>query len=290
MGLLSANRIDCPLMDNSLGTIRFPDYLTAIGRHPKAMPEKKSHSPRTDHVRIVPLATPEVLQRAAAPAAHLTYNNGPLISQCQVFTVFWGSAWSQAQLAPMVQELNGFFDYILTSSLIDQLSEYSVPQYEISHGKRIGAVTLTSPDLTKTVDDSAIQKMIQDQISTKNFPASSPNILYFVFLPSEVTVTQGGSASCKVFCGYHDSIANNIFYAVMPFPSCSGCSSNFSTIEALTVTASHELCEAITDPIPGQGWYDNQNGEIGDICAWKTKKIGQYTVQQEWSNSRDSCF
>lgn len=254
------------------------------------MPEKESHSPRTDHVRIVPLATPEVLQRAAAPAAHLTYNNGPLISQCQVFTVFWGSAWLQTPLAAMVQELNGFFDYILTSSLIDQLSEYSVPQYQISHGKRIGTVTLASPDVSKSVDDSAVQKMIQDQISAKQFPASSPNILYFVFLPSGVTVTQGGSASCKVFCGYHDSVANNIFYAVMPFPGCSGCSSNFSTIDALTVTASHELCEAITDPIPGQGWYDNQNGEIGDICAWKTKKIGQYTVQQEWSNSRSSCF
>jgi hypothetical protein len=77
---------------------------------------------------------------------------------------------------------------------------------------------------------------------------------------------------------------------VMPFPGCSACSSNFSSFEALTVTASHELCEAMTDPIPGQGWYDSQNGEIGDICAWKTKKIGQYTVQQEWSNSRGSCF
>lgn len=50
--------------------------------------------------------------------------------------------------------------------------------------------------------------------------------------------------------------------------------------DALTVTASHELCEVITDPIPGQGWYDNQNGEIGDIYAWQTKKIGQYTVQK----------
>ena len=70
----------------------------------------------------------------------------------------------------------------------------------------------------------------------------------------------------------------------MPFPNCSGCSSNLSALDALTVTASHELCEAITDPIPGQEWYDNQNGEIGDICAWQTKKIGQYTVQKEWSN------
>jgi len=253
------------------------------------MPEEKLHSQRTDHVRIVPLVTPELLQKTTTPAAHLTYNNGPLISQCQVFTIFWGSAWLQAPLAAMVQELNGFFDYILTSSLIDQLSEYNVPQYKILHGKRIGTVTLTSPDVSKTVDDSAIQKMIQDQISAKKLPAASPDLLYFVFLPSGVTVTQGGTASCKVFCGYHDAIGNSTFYAVMPFPGCSGCSSAFSSIDALTVTASHELCEAITDPIPGQGWYDSQNGEIGDICAWKTKKVGQYTVQQEWSNSRGTC-
>jgi hypothetical protein len=273
-------------MDNSF----FPDHLPTIARHLKTMPEKKSHSHRSDHVRIVPLATPEVLQKSAAPAAHLTYNNGPLIARCEVFTVFWGSAWLQPALAAMINELNGFFEYILTSTLIDQLSEYNVPQYKISHGKRIGTVTLTSPDVSKTVDDAGIQKMIQAEISAKHLPASSPNTLYFVFLPSGVTVTQGGSASCKVFCGYHDAIGNDTFYAVMPFPDCAGCSSNFSGFEALTVTASHELCEAITDPVPGQGWYDNQNGEIGDICAWKTKKVGHYTVQQEWSNSRGSCF
>jgi len=46
-------------------------------------------------------------------------------------------------------------------------------------------------------------------------------------------------------------------------------------IDVLTSTSSHELREAITDPIPGQGWYDDANGEIGDICAWKTKKLGK---------------
>ena len=276
-------------MDNSLGPMLFKSYFTAMARHLKTMPETKSHSLRSDHLRIVPLATPEVLQREATPAAHLTYNNGPLITSCQVFTVFWGSAWQSASPG-MINELNGFFDYILASSLIDQLSEYDVPQFKISHGKRTGTITLTNPDVSKTVDDSDIQKMIRDQISAKKFPASTPQTLYFIFLPSGVTVTQGSSASCKVFCGYHDAIGNDIFYAVMPFPGCSGCSSNFSSFEALTVTASHELCEAITDPIPGQGWYDSQNGEIGDICAWKTKKVGQYTVQQEWSNSRGSCF
>ena len=63
-----------------------------------------------------------------------------------------------------------------------------------------------------------------------------------------------------------------------------------STRSALTSTSSHELCEAITDPIPGQGWYDDNNGEIGDICAWKTKQLGNYTIQLEWSNNASSCI
>jgi hypothetical protein len=253
--------------------------------------EKITNSRNRDCIRIVPLASPEVRKRAAtaAQSARLTYNNGPLISSAEVFAIFWGSGWQAASASSLVPQVNSFFDYILTSSLMDQLSEYSVPQYRIGHGQRIGAITLTNPDVPATVDDSAIQQMIQQQISTGAIPAANSNLIYFVFLPSGVSVTQGGSASCQVFCGYHDTISDKIFYAVMPFPDCAGCSSNMSSFDALTVTASHELCEAITDPIPGQGWYDNQNGEIGDICAWQTKSVGKYTVQKEWSNRANSC-
>jgi hypothetical protein len=59
--------------------------------------------------------------------------------------------------------------------------------------------------------------------------------------------------------------------------------------DALTSASSHELAEAITDAIPGQGWYDDQNGEIGDICAWQTKQLDNYTVQQLWSNQAGQC-
>jgi len=75
----------------------------------------------------------------------------------------------------------------------------------------------------------------------------------------------------------------------MPYPDCAGCTGALAVTDALTSTSSHELCEAITDPVPGQGWYDDQNGEIGDICAWKTKKLGAYTVQLEWSNKAGQC-
>src|SRR5579884_4554888 len=98
---------------------------------------------RQDCIRIVPLATPEISQRTAAKAqsAQLVYNNGPLISAAQVFTIFWGSGWEQPSLANIIPQLNAFFDYILASSLIDQLAEYSVPQYKIGHGKRVGTMT-----------------------------------------------------------------------------------------------------------------------------------------------------
>ena len=57
----------------------------------------------------------------------------------------------------------------------------------------------------------------------------------------------------------------------------------------MTAISSHELCEAITDPVPGTGWYDDTNGEIGDICAWNFKTVAGYTVKLEWSNQQGKC-
>ena len=31
------------------------------------------------------------------------------------------------------------------------------------------------------------------------------------------------------------------------------------------------------------------HGEIGDVCAWKTKKLGAYAIQLEWSNAASKC-
>ena len=102
-------------------------------------------------------------------------------------------------------------------------------------------------------------------------------------------VVAGGAASCQAFCGYHNDISGQVFYGVLPYPGCGGCTGGLPVFDALTSISSHELCESITDPIPGRGWYDDVNGEIGDICAWQTKTVGQYTVQQEWSNRANRC-
>lgn len=244
-------------------------------------------SPAHEAIRIVPLRIP----RAAAPAAtaKLTYRGGPLIAAPEVFTIFWGRAWTQAPLNGTITQLNAFFDFVLTSPLMAQLAEYNVPQFAITNGQRTGTITMTSPALRTSVTDSAVQTMLRQQIAAKKIPKTTANTLYFVFIQPGVRVVMGGSASCQAFCGYHSAIGTNVFYAVMPYPDCSGCTGTGALFDALTSTSSHELCEAITDPIPGQGWYDDAQGEIGDICAWQTKKIGQYTVQLEWSNRAKRC-
>ena len=245
---------------------------------------------RGDAIRVVPIQLPDELITAPAVPPRLTYRGGPLMTNVEVFTVFWGSAWNQQPQSQLVPKLNSFFDAILTSPLIDQLGEYSVPGKTIGHGKRTGSATITSPAIKHSVSDGAIQHMLRQEIALNSaFPQPGANVLYFVYLPPHVSVTSQGSRSCTSFCGYHSDVNGQIFYAVMPYAGCAGCLGPLQALDALTSTSSHELCEAITDAIPGQGWYDDNNGEIGDICAWKTKKVSGYTVQLEWSNHSNAC-
>src|SRR5215472_8670150 len=163
-------------------------------------------------LRIVPLHP--LVRAEAAPAPQLTYRNGPLLTNVEVFTIFWGAAWQEATNSQLMQDLNTFFDYILASALIDQLSEYSVQGKPIGHGTWTGSKNLTDSEPGKTLQDSAIQEKLQAEISAGGLPAPTPNSLYFVYLPQGTKVSQAGAASCKDFCGYHDATSNNIYYAV----------------------------------------------------------------------------
>jgi hypothetical protein len=254
-----------------------------------------SAAPARDAVRIVPLAVPGQLLRPlarTAPAApvRMTYRDGPLLTSVEVFVVYWGTAWAGQPLADTASRVDSFFDTVLTGEVMDQLSEYGVEGQPIGRGRRVGRAVVSAPDPGPVVTDAALQQMLRDQLVTNSsFPAVDRNTLLFVYLPPGTAVVQGGSRSCQAFCGYHDVMDADIFYAVVPYPGCQGCTGTLSAFDALTAVSSHELCEAVTDPVPGQGWYDDANGEIGDVCAWQTRAVGGYTVQREWSNSSSSC-
>ncbi|MFN8483756.1 MAG: hypothetical protein U0768_12020 [Anaerolineae bacterium] len=116
-------------------------------------------------IRIVPTLTPAERGNLAAqaPQGHLTYHGGRLLTSVEVFTIFWGSAWQQPPQNGLVPQLNQFFDSILTSSLIDVLSEYSIAGQTIGHGRRTGTTTITTnPNLV--VSDGDIQAALQSWI------------------------------------------------------------------------------------------------------------------------------
>src|ERR1700746_567804 len=89
-----------------------------------------------EHVRVVPLHHPkpyipidEIARRRREPKdqelfdgkphplltpAHLTYNGGPLITNVQIFTVFWGKKWGASTASTqLIQKLNQFFAAIV---------------------------------------------------------------------------------------------------------------------------------------------------------------------------------
>jgi hypothetical protein len=233
-----------------------------------------------------------------APVPNLQYHGGKVIASVEVVPIYWGAAWSTGANATLTTQLDGFFDFILTSSYMDLLHEYSTSTTQIQHGRRLSSahVSNTEPGTVtpsgRQVTDAQIRTALQGWIANHTVPATTANTLYFIFLPPNVIALSFGSQSCIAggFCGYHDHIGG-VYYAVIPFVNCSGCVFTGPFLDTLTEVCSHELAESITDP-ELNAWWDPTTGpgdEIGDICNRQTTRLGAFMVQTEWSNAQAAC-
>ncbi|MGZ3440224.1 MAG: hypothetical protein ACXVDD_11945, partial [Polyangia bacterium] len=159
-----------------------------------------------------------------------------------------------------------------------------------------------SPPAKTTISDTTdLQPYLSGLIDAGKIPKPDGDTLYMVHLPGSVTVS-GGSAgtTCKDNCAYHyfyKKGADEVRYSVIPDQNSGACSTNqacplsLPALDRLTIVASHELVEAVTDP-NGTGWIDNnqQCGEIGDICVGQPGTAAGFTVQLEWSNKLNKCI
>ena len=124
--------------------------------------------------------------------------------------------------------------------MIDQLAEYNVPGQAIGHGALIGTKIITLNAPVGSVTDSQLRTQLKKWISSKAIAKNSTNRLYFIFLDPGIVSILGGSRSCQSYCGYHNNVGK-VYYAVMPYPSCSGCLGGLQAFDALTATSSREL-------------------------------------------------
>jgi hypothetical protein len=263
----------------------------------------------------------------AAPAgAHLTYHNGPIISNVQVIQVLYGSGSYNAQIAGTTSPTMGnFFADITSTGLISLMQQYNT---NISGGTNqifgngtfggLFQIVPAAGNNGSTITDAQIQSELLAQINAGHLPApvldslGNPNTLYMIYFPPGKTISQGGSNSCQAggFCAYHGTTsstlnAKHVLYGVMPdMQAGSGCSTGCGTSSVFgnyTSVTSHELTEAMTDAQvgiatvigPPLAWYDSTNGEIGDICngqqATYVANGTSYVIQLEFSNSANNC-
>ena len=277
-------------------------------------------------VHKMPMNASGVNNGSAPAGAHLTYYGGRVVSNMQVVQVLYGTG----SYLPQVQStaspsIATFYQGILNSPYTDMFSEYNTPasggtNQVIGRGSFLRQVTITpsAANNGSTIDDSNIQAELAAQISAGHLPtpttdsAGNNNTYYAVFFPHGKVITQGGSGSCSAFCAYHGTIASaaghEIYYGVHPDMQAgsgceTGCGGNAVAFNNYTSVASHEMSETITDCEvglattngPPLAWYDNTNGENGDICnAQQGTMIGSdgvtYTVQKEFSNAANDCI
>ncbi len=153
-----------------------------------------------------------------------------------------------------------------------------------------------------TFSDKELSAFVATNVANKTFPTPlTGDPVYILYLPKTTSLLLSGKSACaQGIGGYHDSVKvdiKSVAYAIVP-----RCGSSF---ESVTVTASHELVEAASDPYPRSrpawtgfrsedlAWefFQQLQSENGDACEFyhdSRLAAGEsdvaYSVQRSWSN------
>ncbi len=254
--------------------------------------------------RIIKMPIRGAVNPAALDKANLTNHGGPTITSAKVVFIFWGPSFA-----------TGGADHTYATTLqafrnqYGQTGEYNViTQYSGIQKANLGSGTADWFD-TSTPPHEVTDSIVQSEVSAylAGHGAFNNSTIYEVVIPSSSYSDDGaGDDSCGgpnlQYCAYHSDFssgANDVKYAIEPWPGCSGCKvSGWTNVQNEEHFVCHETREAVTDA-DGNAWWDNSNGfEADDKCAWSptpfrvtgTDGTGNvYGYQYEWSNSGSHC-
>ncbi len=231
------------------------------------------HTPiRDEHLAVMTAEHDRMASEGADPATPklgypLADHGGSTIASPKLFIIYLGPWWGNKA------KLEGFANDLMAAGYLAPLAVY---------GSGVGTFmgSFQTDPVSGTVTDGQLQTILSNTITAKEVPAPDGHTLYALLLPQGVSVTQGGSASCSSFCGYHGALPDGkTFYAVQPATDCQGCNEGDAFI-GFTAVLAHEVAEACTDAVPGKGWFNDTTGmENADEWAWVFGPYGPWTVQ-----------
>jgi hypothetical protein len=177
-------------------------------------------------------------------------------------------------------------------------------QYGAGPGVYAGYATPNFP--TGDIRPAELEDWLRDMLLAGGLGSGAAGHLYMLFPGPDTIVGEDGFVYGIDWCAYHSSLqpsgaagaAAPTPYTVVPYPGAAGTcgqSLGLSDLDILTVLASHELAEAMTDAIPGQGWTGDE-GEIDDFapCLWRPIEVRfddfSYKIQAYWDEQAERCW
>lgn len=254
-------------------------------------PSTPAPPPAPDHgapSEKFPAFTPQVGQ--------VVNNGGPVLKNPVITTVTWPNDPNADKFEQFGDELGPTAFWKATTS------EYGVSPSTSGAAHHVRITTDAPTSISDTDLAAFVAKNVGDPMS--GWPAPDGDAVYILYLaPQTSLILQGSDACSQGVGGYHDSTTVNgkdVAYAIVP--QCGGSGGGFADT---TLSASHELVEAATDPYPQSNpayvGFDNDDvawdffqqfqSELGDACEfYRDSTMAQTTdfpfvVQRQWSNA-----
>jgi hypothetical protein len=261
-----------------------------VKRHPGSGPAGRSFRPQL-----------EALEDRTVPT--VTYSGGALLPRVEVQALYYGSDWWSRSYSGQKTYLDGFLSNVVNSSYMDMLSRAG---YGVSRGSASpGAVYGIGLDKTQYLTDSQIRNALVGLIDAGALQQPDANRLYVIFAEDNAVVgnsSYNSASDPRDGFSYHRAFGswtqspssglwgfNNIRYAVIAYPrggAGNGASPWLSDLDNLTVNASQELVDAVTDPdansdvsFTAPGWGDGW-GEVAYATGHSTVYLNGYAVQR----------
>jgi hypothetical protein len=237
-------------------------------------------------------APPPWAEAVPSSVPQLISLGGAVLTAPKVQPIFFANDPLQAQIEQFLTQL-GPSDYWTQTT-----QEYGVGAMTVLPS----IVTTDAPPAT----DDALPAWVDAHV-----PTPDPQTIYSVFLGDGVVLMGQGGNSCDAYGAFHDESPNHVIYALVPrcLPSTDFDHAQ-NKLDELTMSLSHELIEAATDPLvettPAYGdvdadhavWALVPGAETGDFCEYidsaYIKGVGDFMVQRTWSNKaatagKDPC-
>jgi hypothetical protein len=244
----------------------------------------------------------------------VAYQGGPVVSNVRVTVVYWTSAVSFQSTLP------SFYASLTNSSYFDWLNEYQTCTQSIGRGSLVTAVVDAHPipaGITVRDTDIAAEllRLVQNgTITAPTFDATgAPRDVYMVHFPTGYSVLHENNHACSgtgsnpgsPICGFHGSFQQTdgrfVPYGVVTgVETCGTLCGPGDGLGNTTSSASHELLEAVTDPLVNvfpstmEGWNTRTSPSVGgeeivDLCQGINGQVAGFTVQKAWSDLQGAC-